>query len=295
MSTLSRSARGWTELGAHVVLLLIGLGGMQVAAERTNRRIDLTPGRALSLAPATRKLLAEVTAPLRITVFFRRGTRERHADLVRLFADANPRIAFELLDLDRFPERARSLGVTSYGRAAIEYGARRAVVLAAPEEEVAGGIRRVVHLSSMAVHGYRFPEVLTEEFPLTTGGDAYSMSKAEGETLAFAIGAAKGVEIVALRPSLVYGPRSPYWVVSYFERTKNEQITLIDGGAGLANLVWVDDVVEAMITAWQHPAAAGEAFLISGEHPVTWREYIGRFAEMCGVRVCAKVDPPSVQ
>ena len=145
MSTLSRSARGWTELGAHVVLLLIGLGGMQVAAERTNRRIDLTPGRALSLAPATRKLLAEVTAPLRITVFFRRGTRERHADLVRLFADANPRIAFELLDLDRFPERARSLGVTSYGRAAIEYGGRRAVVLAAPEEELAGGIRRVVH------------------------------------------------------------------------------------------------------------------------------------------------------
>src|SRR5207249_11044269 len=53
------------------------------------------------------------------------------------------------------------------------------------------GIRRVVHLSSMAVHGYRFPEVLTEEFPVTTGGDAYSMSKAEGETLAFAIGAAK--------------------------------------------------------------------------------------------------------
>ena len=152
-----------------------------------------------------------------------------------------------------------------------------------------GGIRRVVHLSSMAVHGYRFPEVLTEEFPVTTGGDAYSMSKAEGETLAFAIGAAKGVEIVALRPSLVYGPRSPYWVVSYFERTKNEQITLIDGGAGLANLVWVDDVVEAMITAWQHPAAAGEAFLISGEHPVTWREYVGRFAEMCG-----KPMPPSI-
>jgi len=192
VSTLSRSARGWTELGAHVVLLLIGLGGMQVAAERTNRRIDLTPGRALSLAPATRKLLAEVTAPLRITVFFRRGTRERHADLVRLFADANPRIAFELLDLDRFPERARSLGVTSYGRAAIEYGGRRAVVLAAPEEELAGGVRRVVqgrrrHLVFTTGHGEREP-----------GGAADGYGR-----LAAALGAE---DYVAGAASLVDGP-----------------------------------------------------------------------------------------
>jgi nucleoside-diphosphate-sugar epimerase len=157
------------------------------------------------------------------------------------------------------------------------------------EAAARAGIRRVVHLSSMAVHGYRFPETLTEDFPLTTGGDAYSISKAEGEKVAFATGAATGVEVVALRPSLVYGPRSPFWLISYFERTKNEQITLIDDGSGLANLVWVDDVVEAMLIAWQRPSAAGEAFLISGAHPVTWREYIGRFARMCG-----KPLPPSV-
>ncbi|TMA38283.1 MAG: hypothetical protein E6J79_07390 [Deltaproteobacteria bacterium] len=159
---MSRGARGWTELAAQVVLLLVGVGGVQVAAERTNHRFDLTPARELTIAPATRKLLAEVAAPLHITLFFRRGTRERYADLVRLFADANPRIDFELLDLDRFPERARSLGVSSYGRAAIEYGGRRAVVLAAPEEQLAGGIRRVVHgrprrLVFTTGHGERAP------------------------------------------------------------------------------------------------------------------------------------------
>jgi len=159
---MSRGARGWTELAAQGLLLLVGLGGLQVAAERTNRRFDLTPGRELSLAPVTRKLLEDVTAPLHITVFFRRGTRERYADLVRLFADANPRIDFKLLDLDRFPERARSLGVSSYGRAAIEYASRRAVVLAAPEDELAGGVRRVVHgrprrLVFTTGHGERAP------------------------------------------------------------------------------------------------------------------------------------------
>src|SRR5439155_13052746 len=162
LSAMSRGARGWTELAAQGLLLLVGLGGLQVAAERTNRRFDLTPGRELSLAPVTRKLLEDVTAPLHIMVFFRRGTRERYADLVRLFADANPRIDFKLLDLDRFPERARSLGVSSYGRAAIEYASRRAVVLAAPEDELAGGIRRVVHgrprrLVFTTGHGERAP------------------------------------------------------------------------------------------------------------------------------------------
>ena len=52
-----------------------------------------------------------MTEPLRITLFFRRGTREQYADLLEKFRGVNDRIAFELYDLDRFPERARSLGV----------------------------------------------------------------------------------------------------------------------------------------------------------------------------------------
>lgn len=157
------------------------------------------------------------------------------------------------------------------------------------EAAARAGIRRVVHLSSMAVHGYDLPAVLTEDQPFTSVGEAYAVSKAEGERVAFEVGAARNVEVVALRPSLVYGPRSPFWVISYFERTKNEQVTLIDEGRGLANLVWVEDVVDAMLAGRTRADAAGQAFLISGSQPVTWREYIGRFA-----RMCRKPLPPSV-
>ncbi len=167
----------------------------------------------------------------------------------------------------------------------INVGGTRHVIEAAAK----AGIRRVVHVSSMAVHGYVLPPVMTEDLPFTTTGEAYAVSKAEGERLAFALGAARDVEVVAVRPSLVYGPRAPYWLLSYFERTKNEQLTLIDEGNGLANLVWVDDVVEAMVAAWTRANVAGEAFLISGSEPVTWREYIGRYAHMC-----RKPLPPSV-
>jgi hypothetical protein len=150
------------QLGLQVLLLLIGLGCLQVVADRTNRRFDLTPAGGLSLSPVTTKLLAEVKARLRITVFFQRGTRERYTELLERVRAVNRGIEFELLDLDRFPDRARSLGVTQYGRAAIEYEGRRVVVLAWPEEQLAGGILRALRgrarrLVFTTGHGERAP------------------------------------------------------------------------------------------------------------------------------------------
>jgi nucleoside-diphosphate-sugar epimerase len=153
------------------------------------------------------------------------------------------------------------------------------------------GARRIVHVSSMAVHGplSALPAVLTEDAPLVFEGDAYSVGKAEGERLAFELGGTLGLEVTAVRPTLVYGPRSPLWLVSYVERVRLEQIALIGGGRGIANLIHVDDLVEAMIALAEHPNVSGEAFLMSGPEPVTWREYIGHLAAMCG-----KPLPPSV-
>lgn len=176
-------------------------------------------------------------------------------------------------------------GTTLDGQRQINVQGTRHVIEAA----AAAHVRRVVHLSSMAVHGYQLPAVLTEDAPLNLKSDPYGISKAEGELVAFECARATGVEVVALRPTLVYGSRSAIWLVAYFERVKNEQVGLIDGGSGLANLVHLEDLVDAMLLAAERPGAAGEAFLISGAHPVTWREYLGQFARMCG-----KPLPPSV-
>jgi nucleoside-diphosphate-sugar epimerase len=157
------------------------------------------------------------------------------------------------------------------------------------EAAAAAGVRRVVHLSTMAVHGDALPAELTEDFPVVTRGDAYGVSKAEGEKVALALGRERGVEVVALRPTLVYGPAAPYWVVGYFERVKREELALVDGGRGLANLLFVEDLVDAMLAAAEAPGAAGAACLVSGPHPVTWAEYVGHFA-----RMCHKPMPPSV-
>jgi nucleoside-diphosphate-sugar epimerase len=153
----------------------------------------------------------------------------------------------------------------------------------------AAGVRRVVHLSTMSVHGRRLPPVLHEDCPLVFSGEPYGVTKAEGERAAFELGTELGVEVVALRPTLVYGPDALLWVRFYLDRTLREQLLLVDEGRGIANLLYVDDLVDTMVAAAARPGVAGEAFLVSGDPPVTWREYIGHFARMAG-----KPLPPSM-
>ncbi len=171
MSGLRRGTRGWSQLVLEAALVLAACILLQVIAERTNHRIDLTPSRALSLSTVTRNVLAQVDSPLSLTVFFRRGQREMYSGLLDRLHAENPRITYELLDLDRYPERARSYGITQYGRAAVEYQGHRTVVPALPEEELAGGILE-------AVRGRRRQAVLTgghgERTPV---GDAQGLGR----------------------------------------------------------------------------------------------------------------------
>ncbi len=185
---LTRAARSWSQLVLQVLLLLTGLGLLQVVAERTNHRFDLTPGRELSLSPVTQKVLAEVKDPLRITVFFRRGTKEQHAQLLERLRVQNRKVEFELYDLDRYPDRARSLGVTQYGRAAIEYAGRRTVAPALPEEELAGGILRALRGKARRIafttgHGERAPGGGAESYGRLAGALAAENYVAEGHSL----------------------------------------------------------------------------------------------------------------
>ena len=139
-----RAVRGWLQLAAQLAALLFVVVCLQVVADRTNRRFDLTAGKALTLAPITRQVLDELTAPLQITVFYDRGNRGRYAALVKRLAAVSSHVTPALYDFDRYPERARSLGVDGYGVAVLEYQGRRVVVPAASENELTGGILRVV-------------------------------------------------------------------------------------------------------------------------------------------------------
>ncbi|MFN8544337.1 MAG: DUF4350 domain-containing protein [Candidatus Binatia bacterium] len=212
---VSRATRSWTQLVLNLSLLLAGLALVQVAADRANVQFDLTPGRTLSLAPVTTQVLGQVVEPMQVTVFFRRGDRAQYADIARRVQQVNAHVAFELLDFDRNPERVRSLGVSKYGTAAIEYHGRRTIAPTLPEEQLAGGILRALRgrarrMAFSTGHGERTPAGGSESFGRLTGAlDAENWAT---EPIALLDGSVpEGIDLVVvagpkhdfLRPELV--------------------------------------------------------------------------------------------
>lgn len=79
---MSVAARNRIALALSLVAVLSAAIAVQSFAELSNRRLDLTPERRLSLSPWTLQVLDGVHEPLRVEFFHRRGDRQRAVDLL---------------------------------------------------------------------------------------------------------------------------------------------------------------------------------------------------------------------
>jgi nucleoside-diphosphate-sugar epimerase len=162
---------------------------------------------------------------------------------------------------------------------------RRAVDVDASGEVVEAAARagaRVVHVSSFAVYDLPQDGEVDEHTPATPPGDTYSDNKLAGEQLALATGARLGVPVTVLQPTVIYGPRGTVHGSDILDEMRTGRLVLVNGGTGVCNAVYVDDVVTAMLLAATRDSAAGERILVSGaEHP-TWAEFFGHFERMLG-------------
>lgn len=145
------------------------------------------------------------------------------------------------------------------------------------------GVKRVVHLSSLVVYGITADGDLDETAPRCYSGLLYPDSKLDAENLALGYVKRHALPVVVLQPTVVYGPFALGWTTAVLQALKTERIILVNGGDGLCNAVYIDDLVSAMLLAGVNEAAIGEAFLVSGEGPVTWRDFYGSFERMLGV------------
>lgn len=133
------------------------------------------------------------------------------------------------------------------------------------------GVRRVVHLSTIEVYGVT-AGTIDENAPLHATGREYGDSKIGAEAVCREA-AAHGQEVVMLRPTVVYGPYSDLWTVEFAQRFRTGPFLPEQDCRGVCNLVYVDDVVGAMLRSIVAPGVAGQAFNVNGPDRVTWNEY----------------------
>lgn len=148
-------------------------------------------------------------------------------------------------------------------------------------QAAAGQVRRFVFLSSVKVHGEDSGERAFAETDPTRPQDSYGRAKLDAERYLTDLAAGSGMEVVSLRPPLVYGPR----VRANFLRL----LRWVDSGLPLPlasvhnrrSLIYLGNLVDAIARCVEHPDARG-AFLVSDEETVSTPELVSRIARALG-------------
>lgn len=160
----------------------------------------------------------------------------------------------------------------STARAITVEGTRRLVAAAR-----SAGVQRFVHVSTIGVHSYSPPPRVTEDSPYVKSGDAYCDAKIEAERLVRKLDPAA----VILRMGNIYGPWSAPWTVRPLAHIRAGKVSVIDNGTHAANMVFVDNAVEAIRLALDSDQAAGEVFFITDDVG-SWLDIYGAYARWLG-------------
>jgi nucleoside-diphosphate-sugar epimerase len=176
----------------------------------------------------------------------------------------------------------RQAGLRDEAYRAVNASAVRSVILAAK----AGGARRVVHCSTVGVHGDVEHPPANEDAPLSPG-DIYQQTKLEGERIAREAARETGVEVVIARPTGIYGPGDRR-LLKLFRGVARRRFVVLGDGRIFYHLTYIDDLIEGFRLCGSVPAAANRTYILAGGEVTTLNELIQLIAAEAGV------EPPRV-
>lgn len=150
-------------------------------------------------------------------------------------------------------------------------------------QAAAAGVRRFVFLSSIKVNGEATESgKYYHADDASRPSDAYAISKHEAEAGLFAIGRETGMEIVVIRPPLVYGPGVKANFLSMM-RWLHAGIPLpFAAVTNKRSLVALDNLVSFVMTCTVHAAAANQVFLVADGEDLSTTELLRRLGMALG-------------
>lgn len=149
------------------------------------------------------------------------------------------------------------------------------------EAAARAGAKRVVHCSTVGVHGDVEHPPANEDAPLRPG-DVYQVTKVEGERVAREAAARTGIELVIARPSGIYGPGDRR-LLKLFRGVAHRRFLVLGSGRIFYHLTYIDDLVEGFRLCGEVPAAASRTYILAGGEVPTLNELVRIIAEEAGV------------
>ena len=166
--------------------------------------------------------------------------------------------------------------------------------LALAEAAARAGVRRFVFLSTIGVNGAQ-----THSTPFTANDAArphspYAQSKYEAECGLLALAASSGMEIVILRPPLVYGPNAPGNFATLLRWLERGVPLPLGAIKNKRSFVYLGNLVDLIIRCTVDPRAANRTFLVSDGEDISTTELLRRMGRAAGVQARLVPVPESI-
>ena len=145
------------------------------------------------------------------------------------------------------------------------------------------GVRRFVFMSSIKVNGEWTSEHPVTEKDTPQPRDAYGISKHEAEQALWQIAKETGLEVTVLRPPLVYGPGVKANFLRLMQLVARRRPLPLASIDNRRSLIYVCNLVDAIVACMEHPQAAGNTYLVSDSEAVSTPELVRQIATALGV------------
>ena len=150
------------------------------------------------------------------------------------------------------------------------------------EASAAAGVRRIVHCSTVGVHGSVSEEApATEDAPFHPG-DIYQETKLEGEQMAIETAERTGVPLTVVRPGPIYGPGDKR-LFKLIGGVARKRFRILGNGSARFQMVYIDDLTAGMRQAAESPIAAGRTYILTGHDAPTLNELVNEIAGVARV------------
>ena len=144
---------------------------------------------------------------------------------------------------------------------------------------IAAGVKRFVYVSSIKVNGEATEYAAFNELTLVNPQDAYALSKHRAENALLALAKTSSMEVVIVRPPLVYGENVRANFLSLLKVVYRAYPLPLKAINNKRSMIYLGNLVDALITCATDPKAANQTFLVSDGDDVSTPEVITYLAE----------------
>ena len=173
--------------------------------------------------------------------------------------------------------------VSDWDREEVFWQINREGTRALLDEAQRSGVRRFVYVSTADVFGFRTDIEIDESSPKDCPPYPYSLSKLEGERLAWERHG-HGLEVSVVYPTWVFGPGDRHLVPELVDGLRTRQLVYFDRGRTPLELTYSENLGEAIALVAASDKATGESYLVGDDYEATFGRFIDLLAEEAGLR-----------